>query len=62
MKTMTCKQLDGACDMKFQAETFQELATLSQQHGSQMTADPEAMQTWMKDKEAEFNALPEDNN
>lgn len=78
MKTMTCKQLGGACDMTFQAETFQEMAQQSQQHGSQMTADPahaavmvdmskmmqdpEAMQTWMKNKEAEFNALPEDTN
>ncbi len=36
MKTMTCKQLAGACDMEFHAETFDEMARLSQQHGTEM--------------------------
>jgi len=36
MKTMTCKQLGGACDIKFQAETFGEMAELSMQHGMEM--------------------------
>ena len=36
MKTMTCKQLGGACDMKFQANTFEEMAQLSKEHGMQM--------------------------
>ena len=36
MKTMTCKQLGGACDMEFQAETFQEIAELSKKHGTEM--------------------------
>ena len=36
MKTMTCKQLGGACDEKFQANTFEEMAALSKQHGMQM--------------------------
>lgn len=36
MKTMTCKQLGGACDMKFQADTFDEIAALSKQHGTEM--------------------------
>lgn len=36
MKTMTCKQLGGACDKKFQAETFDDMATLSKQHGMEM--------------------------
>ena len=26
MKTMTCKQLGGACDEKFSAETFEKIA------------------------------------
>lgn len=38
MKTMTCKQLGGACDMQFRAETFDEMALLSQKHGQQMAA------------------------
>ena len=36
MKTMTCKQLGGACDEIFRAETFEEIAELSKQHGMEM--------------------------
>jgi len=36
MKTMTCKQLGGTCDMEFHAETFEEMANLSKQHGMEM--------------------------
>ena len=36
MKTMTCKQLGGACDMKFQANTFEEMAEMSKKHGMEM--------------------------
>jgi len=36
MKTMTCKQLGGACDLEFKAETFEEIAELSKQHGTEM--------------------------
>lgn len=36
MKTMTCRQLGGACDIKFQAETFGNMAELSMKHGMEM--------------------------
>ena len=36
MKTMTCKQMGGACDETFSAETFEEMAELSKQHGMEM--------------------------
>lgn len=36
MKEMTCEQLGGACLLVFQAETFEEMAKLSQQHGMEM--------------------------
>ena len=36
MKTMTCKQLGGACDKKFHASTFEEIAEMSKQHGMEM--------------------------
>jgi hypothetical protein len=36
MKTMTCKQLGGACDQAFHAKTFEELTELSKQHGMEM--------------------------
>jgi deoxyribodipyrimidine photolyase-like uncharacterized protein len=59
MKTMTCRQLGGACDTEFRAETFEEMAELSKQHGMEMfeKQDPahltamEKMQELMKDQE-----------
>ena len=36
MKTMTCKQLGGACDTEFHADTFEEMAELSKNHGAEM--------------------------
>lgn len=35
---MRCDQLGGACEEEFFAETFEEMATLSQQHGKAMFA------------------------
>jgi hypothetical protein len=36
MKTMTCKQLGGACDIMFQGETFREISELSLRHNIEM--------------------------
>ena len=36
MKKMTCQQLGGACDKEFLAETFEEMAAQSKQHGMEM--------------------------
>ena len=36
MRAMTCKQLNGACDKEFHANTFEEMAQLSKQHGMEM--------------------------
>lgn len=33
---MTCKQLGGACDLVFEAETFEEMAEMSKKHGMEM--------------------------
>ena len=33
---MTCKQLGGACDVEFYADTFEEIAELSKKHGREM--------------------------
>ncbi|NQZ44792.1 MAG: DUF1059 domain-containing protein [Flavobacteriaceae bacterium] len=60
MKTMTCKQLGGACDTPFTANTFEEIAEMSKQHGMRMfqTGDPdhleamEKMKTLMQSPEA----------
>ena len=45
MKTMTCRQLAGACNLEFHANTFEEMAKLSQEHGTEMFKqnDPEHM-------------------
>ena len=45
MKTMTCKQLGGACDEEFEAENFEQMAELSKNHGTEMAlkADPDHM-------------------
>ena len=56
MKSMTCQQLGGACDEIFRADTFDEMAELSKQHGMKMfqqqdsahLAAMEAMQALMK--------------
>jgi len=36
MKTMTCRQLGGACDKEFTAATFEEIAEMSRNHGIEM--------------------------
>lgn len=36
MKTMTCKQLAGACDKEFHAETFEEMGEISKKHAMEM--------------------------
>jgi hypothetical protein len=36
MKTMTCKQLGGACDLAFSANTFEEITSQSKRHGMDM--------------------------
>ena len=36
MKTMTCKQLGGACDVAFHANSFEEIANQSKKHGMEM--------------------------
>jgi hypothetical protein len=33
---MTCKQLGGACDKEFHANTFEEIAEMSKRHGMEM--------------------------
>lgn len=50
MKTMTCKQLGGACDKKFQANSFEEIAEMSKQHGMEM---------FQKQDEAHLKAMSE---
>ena len=50
MKKMTCKQLGGACDLEFLANSFEEMAELSQQHGREMaeSQDPDHLEAMQK--------------
>ena len=36
MKKMTCKQLGGACDLEFKANSFEEISEMSKSHGMEM--------------------------
>ena len=36
MKTMTCNQLGGACDMAFSANSFEEISEMSKNHAMEM--------------------------
>ena len=36
MKSMTCKQLGGACAKTFLANSFEDIAEMSKQHGMEM--------------------------
>ncbi len=36
MKTMTCKQLGGACNIEFHTNSFEEIAELSKKHAMEM--------------------------
>ncbi|WP_390301891.1 DUF1059 domain-containing protein [Gracilimonas halophila] len=47
---MTCKQLGGACDKEFKAETFAEIAEQSRKHGKEM---------FKQDDEAHLQAMQE---
>ena len=59
MKTMTCNQLGGACDLKFQAETFEEMAQLSQAHGKEMYQKGDAAHLEAMGKMQELMSTPE---
>lgn len=50
MKTMNCKQLGGACEKDFHANSFEEIAEKSKQHGMEM---------FKKNDEAHLKAMNE---
>ena len=50
MKKMTCKQLGGACDVEFRANSFEEIAEMSRKHGMEMLQNAD---------EAHLNAMNE---
>jgi predicted small metal-binding protein len=42
MKTMTCKQLGGACNQAFSANTFDEIAMMVSKHAREMVQQGDA--------------------
>jgi predicted small metal-binding protein len=42
MKTMTCKQLGGACDQRFSANSFDEIAMMVSKHAREMVQQGDA--------------------
>jgi len=58
MKTMTCRQLGGACDLEFQAETFEQMAELSKKHGMEMFQQNDAAHLTAMRKMKELGAKP----
>lgn len=73
---MTCRQLRGACDTAFHAETFAQISDMCMHHAMAMAQagdtahiakmaemknlPPEAQQAWFAQAQQDFAALPED--
>ena len=60
MKVMTCKQLGGACDQEFSANTFEEIAELSKKHGMEMYQKQDAAHLEAMQKMQSLMKNPED--
>ncbi len=60
MKTMNCKQLGGACDLEFHANTFEEMSDLSKQHGMKMHQEQDSAHLEAMQKMGELMQSPED--
>ena len=74
MKKMTCKELNGVCDVVITGNTPEEMIKNCQEHAMsanddahknkmeemrQMPHDPEAVKKYMDDFKAKFDAQPE---
>ena len=59
MKTMTCKELAGACDAEFHAETFDEIAEMSKNHAMAMLEQGDQAHIEAMEKMKELMSDPE---
>jgi hypothetical protein len=59
MKTMTCKQLGGACEKEFNASTFEEMAEMSKKHAMEMFQSADAAHLRAMNKMQELMKTPE---
>jgi hypothetical protein len=58
LKTMTCNQLGGACEKEFYAESFDEIAKMSKQHGMEMFQSNDEAHLRAMDKMKELMQTP----
>ena len=59
MKTMNCNQLGGACEKEFHANSFEEIAEMSKQHGMEMFKKNDEAHLKAMDEMQEFMQKPE---
>ncbi len=59
MKTMTCKQLGGACEEAFHAATFEEMGELSKKHAMDMVEKKDEVHLKAMDEMRELMQKPE---
>ena len=57
---MTCKQLRGACELEFHADTFEEMAAMSKKHGMEMFQKGDGPHLAAMNKMQELMKSPED--
>ncbi len=60
MKSMTCRQLGGACDLESRANTFEEMADLSKKHGMEMHQNQDSAHLEAMQAMGELMQKPED--
>jgi hypothetical protein len=58
MKTMTCKELNGACDLEFHANNFEDIAAQSRKHGIEMFQQNDAAHIEAMNKMKELMQTP----
>ncbi len=58
MKKMTCQQLGGACNEVFTANTFEEMAELSKNHGMKMFQQGDAAHLEAMNKMQKLMQIP----
>jgi len=58
MKTMNCRQLGGACEKEFHADTFEEMAEQSKKHGMEMFQKKDSAHLKAMDKMQELSKRP----
>lgn len=59
MKTMTCNQLGGACDLEFHADTYEEIIEMSKAHGMEMFQKGDELHLKAMNEKRELMQTPE---